>query len=150
MITREAGELRLLAVLTLPGVKRSVRNARLFVRDTLVPEHVAPGSELLDDMELVVDELAGNCVKHTASGRGGKFHIALWAGDGILRAEVSDEGACGARPTLRDAPDGESGRGLHIVAALAAQWGHRPDGARTTVWAEFPSPPVVLERLDGP
>ncbi|MFA1551152.1 ATP-binding protein [Actinomadura chokoriensis] len=137
MITREARELRLLAVLTLPGVERSVRHARLFLRDTLVPDHVAPGGELLDDMALVVDEFAGNCIKHTASGRGGKFHVALWAGDGVLRAEVSDEGASGARPVLRDAADGESGRGLLIVAALASRWGHRADGPRTTVWAEF-------------
>ena len=45
-----------------------------------------------------------------------------------------------SRPALRDAPDGECGRGLHIVAALASEWGRRPDGAHTTVWAEFPSP----------
>ncbi|WP_165958809.1 ATP-binding protein [Actinomadura sp. KC345] len=138
MTTREAGELQLLAVLTLPGVERSVRHARLFVRDTLVPNHLEPGDELLDDMVLVVDELAGNCVRHTASGRGGRFHIALWASEGVLRAEVSDDGAGGARPVLRDARLAESGRGLQIVDALAARWGHRTDGASTTVWAEFP------------
>ena len=140
MITRETGELRLLAVLTLPGVDRSVRHARLFLRDTLVPEHVGTGDELLDDMALVVDEFAANCITHTASGRGGKFHIALWAGECVLRAEVTDEGARGARPRVRDAADGESGRGLRIVAALASRWGHRADGPRTTVWAEFPRP----------
>jgi anti-sigma regulatory factor (Ser/Thr protein kinase) len=139
MTSRKAGELRLLGVLTLPGVERSVRHARLFIRDTLVPEHVAPGDELLDDMALVVDEFAGNGIRHTASGRGGKIHVALWAGRGVLRAEVSDDGAGGARPALREADD-ESGRGLHIVDALASRWGHRPDGPRTTVWAEFPRP----------
>ncbi|MFB4309947.1 ATP-binding protein [Actinomadura sp. GTD37] len=139
MTTREAGELRLLAVLTLPGVARSVRHARLFLRDTLVPEHVAPGDELLDDMALVVGEFPGNGIRHTASGRGGKIDIALWAGGGVLRAEVTDEGAGGARPVMRDAADGESGRGLHIAAALAERWGHRADGVRTTVWADFPA-----------
>jgi anti-sigma regulatory factor (Ser/Thr protein kinase) len=94
---------------------------------------------LLDDMALVVDEFAGNGIRHTASGRGGKIDVALWAGDGVLRAEVTDEGAGGARPVMRDAADGESGRGLHIVAALAERWGHRADGARTTVWADFPA-----------
>jgi anti-sigma regulatory factor (Ser/Thr protein kinase) len=143
MITREAGELRLLAVLTLPGVERSVRYARLFLRDTLVPDHLSPGDELLDDMALVVDEFACNGIRHTASGRGGKIHIALWAGRGVLRAEVSDDGADGARPALRNAADGEDGRGLHIVAALASQWGHRPDGPRTTVWADFQVHPSV-------
>ncbi|MEU5988901.1 ATP-binding protein [Spirillospora sp. NPDC047418] len=54
-------------------------------------------------------------------------------------AGLVDEGAGGARPVMRDAADGESGRGLHIVAALAERWGHRADGARTTVWADFPA-----------
>ncbi|WUI03027.1 ATP-binding protein [Spirillospora sp. NBC_00431] len=139
MTTREAGELRLLAVLTLPGVERSVRHARLFLRDTLVPDHVSPDGELLGDMALVVDEFAVNGIRHTASGRGGKIHIALWAGEGVLRAEVSDDGAGGARPVLRDDQD-ESGRGLHIVEALSSRWGHRTDGPCTTVWAEFPAP----------
>ncbi|MEU8342550.1 Anti-sigma regulatory factor (Ser/Thr protein kinase) [Actinomadura meyerae] len=139
MIDREAGELRLLAVLTLPGVERSVRHARLFLRDTLVPDHIAPGDALLGDMALVLDEFACNGIRHTASGRGGKIHISLRAGDGVLRAEVTDEGAGGARPVLRDAADGESGRGLLIVEALASRWGYRADGARTTVWADFPA-----------
>jgi anti-sigma regulatory factor (Ser/Thr protein kinase) len=133
-------ELNLLAELTLPGVERSVRRAREFCQETLVPERVAPGDEILDDLVLVVDELAGNGIRHTASGRGGKITIALLAGDGVLRAEVSDDGADGARPVLRVDPEAESGRGLNIVDALAARWGHRPDGPRTTVWAEFPQP----------
>ena len=133
-------DLALLAVLTLPGVERSVPCARHFLRDTLVPEYLSPGGELLGDMALVVDEFAGNGIRHTASGRGGKISIALWVGRGVLRVEVTDDGAGGARPRLRVAADGESGRGLHIVAALSARWGHRPDGDRTTVWAEFPVP----------
>ncbi|QFG20005.1 ATP-binding protein [Actinomadura sp. WMMB 499] len=137
MTPSRPGELELLAVLTLPGVARSVRYARCFLRDTLVPNHISPTGELLDDMVLVVDEFAGNGIRHTASGRGGKIHIALWAGRGVLRAEVTDEGADGKRPVLRDAADGESGRGLHIVDALASRWGHRPDGHGTVVWAEF-------------
>ncbi|MBE1536087.1 ATP-binding protein [Actinomadura algeriensis] len=137
MTPQEAGDLELLAVLTLPGIPRSVRHARCFLRDTLVPNHISPAGELLDDMTLVVDEFAGNGIRHTASGRGGKIHIALWAGRGVLRAEVSDEGAAGRRPVLCEAPDGESGRGLHIVDALASRWGHRADGDGTVVWAEF-------------
>lgn len=129
--------MELLGALTLPGVDRSVPYARLFLRDTLVPGHISPGSELLADMALVVDELAANGIRHTASGKGGKITIALWAGCGVLRAEVTDDGAGGARPVVRSEPGGESGRGLHIVAALARAWGHRPDGLGTTVWADF-------------
>ncbi|GAA2452414.1 hypothetical protein GCM10010191_83390 [Actinomadura vinacea] len=126
-----------LAELTLPGTLCSVRHARLFLRDTLVPGHLAAGDEALDDMTLVVDELAANGVRHTGSGRGGKISIALLAGPEVLRAEVSDDGADGARPVLRKASTGETGRGLHIVDALASCWGYRPDGVRTTVWADF-------------
>ncbi|NVI92457.1 hypothetical protein [Actinomadura sp. BRA 177] len=85
MTPGKGGGLELLAVLTLPGVERSVRQARLFLRDILVPAHLSPGDELLDDMVLVVDEFAGNGIRHTASGQGGKIHIALWAGRGVLR-----------------------------------------------------------------
>ncbi|MDL4777172.1 MULTISPECIES: ATP-binding protein [Thermomonosporaceae] len=126
-----------LAVLTLPGVERSVPYARRFLRDTLVPGHVSARDEVLDDMALVVDEFTGNGIKHTASGDGGSITLVLLAGRDMLRAEVTDDGAGGLRPVLRAAPEGENGRGLHIVGALAERWGHRPDGPRTTVWAEF-------------
>ncbi|GAA3977483.1 hypothetical protein GCM10023085_69880 [Actinomadura viridis] len=132
--------LTLLASLTLPGVPGSAPCARRFLRDTLVPGHLAPGEEVLDDMALVVDEFTGNAVRHTDSGQGGKILLRVLAGRGVLRAEVTDDGAGGARPLLRAAPEGESGRGLHIVDALASRWGHRPDGVRTTVWAEFFTP----------
>jgi anti-sigma regulatory factor (Ser/Thr protein kinase) len=130
--------MELLGALTLPGIERSVPYARLFLRDTLVPGYLSPGAELLADIALVVDELAGNGIRHTASGTGGKITIAVWAGPGAVRAEVTDDGAGGARPVVRTDPEGESGRGLHIVAALASRWGHRADGPGTTVWAEFP------------
>ncbi|MFG2001198.1 ATP-binding protein [Spirillospora sp. NPDC048911] len=130
--------MKVIAVLTLPGVERSVWYARRFLRDSVVPELLAAEDERVDDMELVVDEFASNGIRHTASGRDGKMTIALLADRTVLRIEVTDEGAGGERPALTDAPDDESGRGLHIVAALAERWGHRPDGDRTTVWAEFP------------
>lgn len=130
-------DMTVLAVLTLPGVARSAPYARRFLHDTLVPGHLGPRDELLDDLVLVVDEFVGNGIRHTASGRGGKVTISLLRGQGLLRAEVTDDGADGARPVMREHPQGESGRGLHIVEAVATRWGHRPDGACTTVWAEF-------------
>ncbi|RFU40017.1 ATP-binding protein [Actinomadura logoneensis] len=127
-----------LASLTLPGHPRSVRYARAFIRDTLVPAHVLDGGDVLDDLTLIVDEFAGNAIRHTASGRGGKLTIALLRGADLVRVEVTDDGADGKRPRLRPAPEGESGRGLHIVQALTAAWGHRADGPRTIVWADVP------------
>lgn len=133
-----SGELSLIATVTLPGVEQSVRYARRFLVDMLVPGHLAPGDEVLYDMELVVDEVVGNCIRHTESGNGGKVTIALLKGRGVIRPEVTDDGASGERPHLTADPDGESGRGLHIVNALTACWGYRESGVRTTVWAEFP------------
>ncbi|MEU5879235.1 ATP-binding protein [Spirillospora sp. NPDC047279] len=125
-----------LAALTLPGVERSVGHARRFVEDTLVPDVCSPGDELLDDVKLVVDELVGNSIRHTRSGDGGKVTIVLLEQHGILRPEVTDDGADGS-PHMVDDPDGEGGRGLRIVDALADRWGYRESGRRTTVWAEF-------------
>ncbi|MEV4252246.1 ATP-binding protein [Spirillospora sp. NPDC049652] len=130
--------LTVLASLTLPGHPRSVRYARQFVRDTLVPAHAIDGGDVLEDVTLVVDEFAGNAIRHTASGRGGKVTIALLRGPHLIRVEVTDDGADGGRPLLRPSPEGESGRGLHIVQALTSDWGHRADGRRTTVWADVP------------
>ncbi|MCP2341220.1 ATP-binding protein [Actinomadura rupiterrae] len=134
-------EMTVLASLTLPGHPRSVRYARRFLRDTLVPMYVVDGGDVLDDLTLVVDEFAGNAIRHTASGRGGRLTIALLRGAGVVRVEVTDDGAGGGRPELRPSPEGESGRGLHIVQALCSTWGHRADGERTTVWADIPLTP---------
>ncbi|WP_051466516.1 ATP-binding protein [Actinomadura oligospora] len=135
-------QMTVLASLTLPGQPQSVRYARSFIFDTLVPAHVNDGSDALDDLTLVVDEFAGNAIRHTASGRGGKVTIALLRGPEHVRVEVTDDGADGRRPCLRPAPEGESGRGLHIVQALTSAWGHRADGDRTTVWADIPLTPA--------
>ncbi|MBW8483235.1 ATP-binding protein [Actinomadura parmotrematis] len=139
-------ELRVLAALTLPGMNRSVALTRRFLRDTLVPAHVAARAGVLDDMVLVVDELAGNAVRHTASGRGGTFTVTLLRGPGVLRVEVVDDGAGGARPSVQTGACGESGRGLCIVDALAVRWGHRPHGRGTVVWAEFAGPQARANR----
>ena len=129
-------DLRILSTVTLPGVNRSVALTRRFLRDTLVPAHLTLG-DVLDDLTLVVDELAGNAVRHTRSGRGGTFTVTLLCGLGVLRAEVADDGAPGTWPSVRYSSDGESGRGLCIVDALALRWGHRPHDGGTVVWAEF-------------
>ncbi|MBC6461836.1 ATP-binding protein [Actinomadura sp. HBU206391] len=120
----------------------SAARARHFLRDNL-----GPGSADLDDMALCVTELVANGVKHTDSGRGGKLMILLAKGRGVIRIEVTDDGAGGARPCPRDDPEAESGRGLRIVEALAMRWGHCADGVRTTVWVEFPGA-VVAGRRD--
>jgi anti-sigma regulatory factor (Ser/Thr protein kinase) len=128
------GGLVVLGLITLPGVDRSVGRGRAFLREILGPDHPA-----LSDLLVCVSELITNAHRHTDSGRGGRITLMLAASAGIVRAEVTDDGAGGARPRIRAEDGGERGRGMRIVEALSACWGFEEDGVRTTVWAEFPS-----------
>jgi anti-sigma regulatory factor (Ser/Thr protein kinase) len=46
-----------------------------------------------------VNEAFTNGVEHTASGRGGRVTVAFVAAEGGIVAEVTDDGADGARPS---------------------------------------------------
>lgn len=129
------GEPAILGSITLPGVTRSVAGARRFARDVLGPDHPS-----LYEVQTCVSEAFTNGVLHTASGRGGKVTVTFGAGGDVLVAEVTDDGAGGARPQVRDDPLAVHGRGLRIIDALTLAWGVRPDGDRTTVWMRFPGP----------
>jgi anti-sigma regulatory factor (Ser/Thr protein kinase) len=97
---------------------------------------------------LLVAELANNAVTHGhVPGRDFGLRLALTPvtapGPGVLRIEVSDargETSPGS-PPQPPAPGAESGRGLLLVAALAARWGvadRDPAPAPgKTVWAEL-------------
>jgi len=68
---------------------------------------------------LLTSELVTNAIKHT---RGKTITLSLRATRGQLRVEVHDTSA--SLPVPADAPaDAEAGRGLMLVAALAAEWG---------------------------
>jgi len=90
----------------------------------------------VDDTCLVVSELVTNALR-VASGTA--IVLDLWApvdGRG-LNVELWDRSS--VRPVPRTPePDDESGRGLLIVAALAADWGvrHLPAGGKV-VWARM-------------
>ncbi|MFJ4644690.1 ATP-binding protein [Streptomyces bobili] len=94
----------------------------------------------LEPTELVDAELAANTVTH---GRvpGRDFRLLMYVIGGTLRVEVTDTRS-DRLPVVASAPgDGESGRGLLLVEALAARWGVGEGPApRKIVWAE-----VVLQ-----
>jgi anti-sigma regulatory factor (Ser/Thr protein kinase) len=130
-----------LGSVVLPGIEPAVAVVRRFARTAVGPAF--PG---LYELTVVASELFGNAVRHSRSGRRsgadgvGQVTVTLLTGDGLLRLEVADQGGEGV-PRLRTPEDGgESGRGLHVVEALATDWGAEPDGARTVVWAEFAWP----------
>ena len=127
-----------IAALTLPGVEQSARYARMFARDVLGEGHPS-----LDDVRTCVNEAFVNGVEHTASGRGGRVTVLFSVDGEDVVAEVTDDGASGERPVMRDDPLAEDGRGLRIIDALALAWGVRTDGQRTTVWMRFAGPPPL-------
>jgi anti-sigma regulatory factor (Ser/Thr protein kinase) len=115
---------------TLPGLAERARVARAFVGGVLGPGHPCG-----DVAVLLTSELFGNSVRHSGSGLPGEtVTIAVKTGDGLVRVEVTDRGGPGV-PRLRPAgSDAESGRGLELVAALAAGWGSQRRGGRTVTW----------------
>jgi anti-sigma regulatory factor (Ser/Thr protein kinase) len=118
---------------TLAGRAERARAARAFVGAVLGPGHPCG-----DDAELLVSEIFGNSVRHSGSGAaGGTVTVAVRVGDGMVRVEVTDRAGPGT-PELRAAGrDAEGGRGLQLVAALAAQWGSRRRGGRIVTWFEL-------------
>lgn len=131
---------RFLGELVLPGTKCAVPVARRCVGEILM----AVGYRELDGVCLVVSELVGNAVVHTASGLfGGLVTVEVFAVDvAMARIEVTDDGADTVpRPCEADGTDCH-GRGLHLVEEVSARWGVRLLGAgQRTVWAETPTGP---------
>jgi anti-sigma regulatory factor (Ser/Thr protein kinase) len=105
---------------------QSVGAARRFARDAL--HDLRPDS--LEEIELMVSELATNCIRHSKT----TFDVAIARSAKYVRVEVTDR--AGGKPKVRSpGPEDPSGRGLKIVEMLSDDWGvdyHHDDGK--TVW----------------
>ena len=118
---------------TLAGRVERTRVARAFVSGVLGPGHPCG-----DDAALLVSELFGNSVRHSGSGAPGEtVTVAVSAGDGMVRVEVTDSGGPGVPELSPAGRDAEGGRGLQLVAGLTARWGWRRRGGRTVTWFEL-------------
>jgi anti-sigma regulatory factor (Ser/Thr protein kinase) len=116
---------------TLAGRAERARAARCFVSEVL-----GPGHPCRDVAVLLVSEVFGNSVRHSGSAGPGET-VTVRAGDGIVRVEVTDRAGPGT-PELRPAGrDAEGGRGLQLVAGLAARWGSRRRGGRMVTWFDL-------------
>ncbi|MGW7525290.1 ATP-binding protein [Streptomyces sp. NPDC054783] len=100
----------------------------------------------------IVAELAANAATH---GRvpGRDFQLLLYVVGGTLRIEVTDTRGDRLPELACPAAEGESGRGLVLVEALADRWGvAQGRHPRKTVWAEVsflapePGRPAVAGR----
>ncbi|MFE3503465.1 ATP-binding protein [Kitasatospora sp. NPDC059146] len=117
-----------------PRSRRSPMLARRMLRELLA---TAPDGDRYREVgELLTSELVGNAVLH--SGMPGRL---IWVSFDVnatrLRIEVHDAGDRPPVPQQSD-PGAVGGRGLLLVAALAAEWGHfpRPGGVGKAVWCE--------------
>lgn len=119
---------------------RGARLARRFAVRCMEEWGYAAASDVSCAVALVVAELAANAVRHgRVPGRDVGLRLALDPAAGLVRVEVADAASGRRLPTAPPSPcpEGESGRGLLLVEALAVRWGSAdryPLGK--TVWAE--------------
>lgn len=88
----------------------------------------------MEAVELMVSELATNCIRHTDSG----FELTITRTGGDIRVEATD--GAGGTPEMRSPkPTDPSGRGLKIIDMLSVEWGvdHRSETGKT-VWFIVP------------
>lgn len=121
----------------LSSTRRGARLARLLATTQLRAWDLSP--DVTERAEQIVAELAANAALHgRVQGRDFRLALTLDTTTGLLRVAVTDAkgGQLPVVPT-DSAAEGETGRGLLMVGALADRWGtepHPPGGK--TVWAE--------------
>lgn len=120
----------------LSSTRRGARLARRLAAQQLHDWGIPHGSEVNDTAAQIVAELAANAVTH-GHVYGHSFLLRLVRETGALRIEVAD--ACRQRrPEMRQPEaDGEDGRGLLVVEALADTWGVSDRALGKAVWAEL-------------
>jgi anti-sigma regulatory factor (Ser/Thr protein kinase) len=114
-----------------PGEAQQVAAVRRWIASLL------PDCPARADLVLVASELAGNAIRHTASGQGGTFAVRVtWVGDTALVA-VDDAGGPG-EPRVIDSPQSEGGRGLLVVQELSVRMSVSGTDTGRQVCAEIP------------
>jgi anti-sigma regulatory factor (Ser/Thr protein kinase) len=111
----------------IPAHERAVRDARRLV-DTTLRRWAAP-PRVVDDLVLIVSELAANAVLH---GRP-PIQLRLRRTQTHVVLELHDTAPYLPRKQ-RPTPDDEHGRGLQLVSSLSDRWGTRPTADGKAVW----------------
>ncbi|MFF9404688.1 ATP-binding protein [Streptomyces anandii] len=131
---------------------RGARLARRLAAHRLDAWGIPYGTGPHEEIVLVLGELTANAVRHGhVPGRDFHLLLSLSPPTRTVRIEVTDPRTerTPPEPGALFAPGAEDtgGRGLLLVAALAARWGWclRPGGGPgKTVWAEYDWPGVVV------
>jgi serine phosphatase RsbU (regulator of sigma subunit)/anti-sigma regulatory factor (Ser/Thr protein kinase) len=118
------------ATMRLPVGPDVVGRARAFTREILGRWDCV---DLVDDATLIVSEMVTNAIRHTD----GKSTLKLQRETDRVRITVTDTETRPPAPNMRFEPTATSGRGMHLIDALAAAWGVEPTGSGKSVWAEL-------------
>ncbi|MEH0555704.1 ATP-binding protein [Streptomyces sp. B21-101] len=102
-------------------------------------------ASVAEETELLVTELVTNVIKHVG-GRVSATLILEWRCE-RLRVEVHDKSRILPAP-VQAGCDEECGRGLHLLAALAADWGTVLTAVGKSVWCEIAVQPAVCQRVE--
>jgi anti-sigma regulatory factor (Ser/Thr protein kinase) len=106
----------------------SVGRARRWLADEVVDVDID-----VETAKLLLTELATNAVVHARS----EFDVTVDDAGDRLTVSVAD-GSPHAPTVSTPAPDDLGGRGLFLVAQLAARWGVERRGTGKLVWFELP------------
>jgi serine/threonine-protein kinase RsbW len=82
---------------------------------------------------LCLSEMLTNSITHSTSKGGGKVEVHVGHNNGQVRIEVADQGGRWQGEADADA-DGERGRGLLIIGAMARDWGVSASEAGCVAW----------------
>ena len=115
----------------LPGTRADVGAGRRFVRDT-VERWGYP--DVAEDAALITSELITNVVLHARTA----LEVVVRRAPGRIRIEVADKSSSLPRVRHHSAQSG-TGRGLHLVAAVATDWGAEARRDGKIVWVELAS-----------
>jgi anti-sigma regulatory factor (Ser/Thr protein kinase) len=119
-----------LVAFTLPSSPYSVQMARFYVRAALNYHDLG---DYADDAQTIASELVTNAVTHADASTVG-LELTWLEGARSLVIVVTDP--CPSPPVKRDPiDDAEHWRGLHLVEALSARWGWRPQDPGKAVFA---------------
>ena len=118
------------ATMRLPVGPDVVGRARAFTREILARWGC---DVLVDDATLLVSEMVTNAIRHTD----GKSVLKLLRETDRVRITVTDTETRPPAPNLRFEPTATSGRGMHLIDALASAWGVEPTGSGKSVWADL-------------
>ncbi|MGW7168239.1 ATP-binding protein [Streptomyces sp. NPDC054884] len=102
-------------------------------------------ASVVEETELLVTELVTNVIKHVGGGVSATL-VLEWRCE-RLRVEVHDKSRILPAP-VQARCDEECGRGLHLLAALTADWGAVLTAVGKSVWCEIAVQPAVCQRVE--